>query len=448
MRIDLSDLAETTLAHATRHKVDAADVLIAKSEQVSVDVLNGELEKVHNSDQVTLGLRVIMDSRQACVSSSDFRPDALKEVVERAIAMAREAPRDPTVGLAEPDQLTDSVTPASLEVYDASDAPTLESMEAFGLALERAALAVEGVSRISSASVGCGSYRSILMATNGFVGERINNYRSAGCSAVVGEGLGMQTDYYAQQRVFETDMDSPEFIGRKAGERAARKLGSTKPETMSCPIIYDRRVAGSLIGHLLSAANGTAIARGSSWLMGLMGQQVLPTSLNLVEEPHRSRSLASKYFDAEGIATVRRNIVENGILKTWILDLGTARKLGLKTTGNAKRGFSSGPAPGMTNVALTPGNVSRDELIRKVKKGVLVKSLIGSTINPNTGDYSRGASGFLIEGGKITKPVTEFTIAGNLKTMLMSVVPANDKEEFRSYRIPSLLVENMTVAGV
>ena len=447
MVVKIQDIAEATLTKAIKMGADAADIIVAETEQASVDVLKGDLEMVQRSEKMTLGLRVILGHKQAMISSSDFTPETLDNTVARAITMARVAPDDPSVGLAEVNQLIGEIPPASLEQYDDTPFPSLEEMEQFGVTMEKAALDIEGVSNVSSASMQYGKSKSILMASNGFSGEQYYNYRGAGCSAIAGTDLGMQTDYYYQQRVFADDLDTPEFIGQKAGTRAAQKLNSQKPETMTCPVIYDRRVASSLIGQLLVACNGQSIARGSSWLMDSLDCQILPSSISLVEEPHRVKSLSSRYFDAEGLPTCERAIVDNGILKSWILDLGTARKLGLTSTGNANRSLTSGPSPSITNVSLTRGDNSKEDLIKNIQKGVFINSLIGSTINQNTGDYSRGASGMLIENGELTKPITEFTVAGNLKTILRSIIPANDPREFNSFRVPSVLVDAMTVAG-
>ena len=447
MTNSIREIAESTLDKVLKRGAEEADILIYQSKQASVDVRNSAMEMVQNSTEISLGLRVILDNRKAYISSSDFSPEIMDTTVHKVMDMVKVAPQDPNVGLAEKHQLESNIPNENLQQFDDTPFPIMHEMESFGLEMEKAALSVEGVSNVSSSSMQYGSTQSIIMATNGFVNETQVNYRGAGCSAIAGEGLGMQTDYYYQQRVFASDLETPGFIGNKAGERAAKKLNPIKPNTMECSIIFDQRIASSLISHLLSAINGQAIARGSSWLLEYLGKKVLPSGIDLIEEPHRLKSLASKYFDDEGIPTNRKRIVENGILKTWILDLTTARKLNLNTSGNASRGLTSGPSPSITNVSMTLGERSKEEMIKSIKKGILIDSLIGSTINQNTGDYSRGASGVLIENGELTKPVTEFTVAGNLKSMLASIIPANDPEEFKSLRIPTLLVENMTVAG-
>ncbi|MGI9368981.1 MAG: TldD/PmbA family protein, partial [Ruegeria sp.] len=271
--------------------------------------------------------------------------------------------------------------------------------------------------------------------------------RSVSCVAISGEGTGMERDYDGDSRTFQSDLRSAEEIGRSAGERAVQLVGARKPATGTFPILFDERISSSLIGHLLAASNGAAIARGASWIKDSLGEQVLPEHLSLIEEPHRPRISGSRPFDAEGLPTHRRAIVDNGMLTGWTLDLSSARKLNMAPTGNAARGVSGPPSPSNWNLSLTQGDKSREELMRDMGTGLLVTSMIGSTINPNNGDYSRGASGFWIENGEITHPVNECTIAGNLRDMLMRIIPANDARSYLSRVVPSLLIEGMTLAG-
>jgi PmbA protein len=257
----------------------------------------------------------------------------------------------------------------------------------------------------------------------------------------------MERDYDGDSRVFAADLRSAQEIGQTAGARAAERIGARRPPTGAFPVLFDERVAGTLIGHLLAAANGAAVARGSSWLRGRLGEAVLPDALDLREDPHRPRIAGSRLFDAEGLPTAPRLIVGRGVLRGYTLDLASARKLGMVPTGNAARGVASAPSPATWNVALTQGDRSRAELLREMGTGLLVTSLIGSTINPNTGDYSRGAAGFWIEGGEIAWPVNECTIAGSLPDMLRRIIPANDARAHLSRVVPSLLVEGLTLAG-
>ena len=257
----------------------------------------------------------------------------------------------------------------------------------------------------------------------------------------------MERDWASEGRIFQTDLPSPESIGREAGERTAARSGSRKPPSGAYPVLYDERVAASLIGHLTGAINGTAITRGASWLRDALGKPVLPTGFGLTEDPLRPRIAGTRPFDAEGLTTTRRLWVEDGVLQGWVLDLATARKLGLQSTANAARGPSAPPSPSLSNLALSLGAATRDDLIRDMGTGLLITSLIGSTINPTTGDYSRGASGFWVENGQIAYPVNECTVAGNLRDMLMRMTAANDIRAHHSTQVPSLLVEGLTIAG-
>ena len=257
----------------------------------------------------------------------------------------------------------------------------------------------------------------------------------------------MERDYAGEMRAFQADMPSAYDIGTKAGTRTIERAGARKPPTGNFPVLYDERISSSLIGHLLSAINGASIARGSSWLRDALGEQILPNGIDLLEDPHRPRISGSRPFDGEGLPTKTRKIIDNGALTGWIMDIATANKLDMQSTANAARGTSSPPSPSISNVTLTPGVVSHSELISQMGTGLLVTSMIGSTINPTTGDYSRGASGFWVENGQITYPVNECTIAGNLRDMLSRIIAANDAEPHLSRMIPSLLVEGMTIAG-
>ena len=442
-----AEIAGALLQAAARDGADAADALVSDGGSVEIEVRGGQIEHVERSEGAAAGLRVLVGHRQACVSGSDLRPESLAAMAEEAVAMARAAPEDPNCGLARPDQLAADIRTDGLELVDTSKQPALEDLKEMALEAEQAALAVEGVAKSESAAAGCSAHEVHLAASNGFSGGYRRTGITVSCSAISGSGLGMEVDHCIENRVFNSDMPEPAAIGRLAGERAAARAGPTRPPTGAYPVLFDERVAGSLVGHLLSAINGAAVARGSSWLLDAVGAPVLPDSLDLFEDPLLPRHGASKPFDAEGLPTARRCIVKNGVLRNWILDLSTARKLGLESTANATRGMASAPVPGVTNVRLPDGAATRDALVAQMGTGLIVTSLIGSTINPTTGDYSRGASGFWVSNGELTGPVSEFTIAGNLKRVLRSLIPANDSRPFRRIRSPSLLAEGLTVAG-
>ncbi len=442
-----ADLAQALLAAARAAGAPAADAIVVQGTSVSVDVRGGTLEQAERAEGLDLGLRVLIGRRQACVSSGDGRPETLRAMAERAVAMAREAPEDPHAGLADPAQLAATRDATALDLDDPAPEPVPEALQERALAAEAAALAVLGVSQIDSASASYGRRQVWLAATNGFSGGYARTGHSTSCVAITGSGTAMERDWAAESRIHLGDLPDAPGIGQLAGTRAVARAGARKPPSGAFPVLYDERIASSLIGHLVSAINGTAIARGSSWLRDALGQPVLPAGMSLTENPLRPRIAGSRPFDAEGLATAPRDLVAGGVLQGWVLDLATARKLGLQSTANATRGPSAPPSPGTSNLALTQGGQSPADLMRDMGTGLLVTSLIGATINPNTGDYSRGASGFWVENGEIAYPVNECTIAGNLRDMLMHLTPANDARMYLGTVVPSLLVEGLTLAG-
>lgn len=447
MTQSLSDLSDQILQAARRAGADAADAIAVDGTSLSITVREGALEQAERSEGIDIGLRVFVGQRQACVSSSDTKPETLIQMAARAVAMAKEAPEDPHAGLAEPSQLATNIATEGLELFDPSDEPDPAMLQEDAMRAEAAALRNKGVSQVQSASAGYGRRRIHLAATNGFSAGYARSDRGLSCVAISGTGAGMERDYDYDSRVFQADLRDAEEIGRIAAERAVERAGAKRPKTGAFPVLFDERVASTLIGSLLQATNGMMIARGSSWLRDALGAQVLPKGLSVIEDPHRTRVTGSRLFDAEGLPTAQRAIVDDGVLTGWTLDLATGRKLGMESTANAARGTGSPPQPSLTNVALTQGDRSRDDLIKEMGTGLLVTSMIGSTINPNTGDYSRGAAGFWIENGEITYPVNECTVAGNLRDMLKTIVPANDARMYLSRVVPSLLVEGLTLAG-
>ncbi len=447
MTQDLASLAHALLDAARKAGAEAADTLAVDGRSVAIDVRQGVLEQAERSEAVDLGLRVLIGRKQAIVSASDTRPETMAMMAERAVAMAREAPDDPCAGLADPDQLVTDYDIAALDLMDAAPEPAADTLRDLALEAEAAAKAIDGVSQVQSASGHYGVSRVHMAATNGFSAGYGRTATSVSCVAIAGQGTGMERDYDGDSRTYASDLRSASEIGRIAGERAIAALNARQPKTGTYPVLFDERISSSLIGHLLAAANGASVARGSSWLLGRLGEQVLPEGLSVIEDPFRPRIGGSRPFDAEGLPTARRAIVDKGVLTGWTMDLASARKLGLDSTGNATRGTSSPPSPSNWNIALTQGDRTRAQMIADMGTGLLVTSMIGSTINPNTGDYSRGASGFWVENGEITYPVNECTIAGNLGDMLLRIQPANDARDYLSRVVPSLLIDGMTLAG-
>lgn len=446
MTRSLEKLTDALLLAAKHAGADAADALAVDGIATAIDIRAGKLEQAERSEGVELGLRVLIGKRQACVSVSDTSEATIKAVAERAVAMAREAPEDPYAGLADPSQLAQGWDMAALDLCDLTPEVGAAVLESDARRAEAAAMAVAGITQVEASA--SQSRRQIhVAASNGFSGGYARSSRSVSAVAFTGSGTGMERDWAAEGRTHAADLPSPEEIGALAATRALERVGARKPKTGAYPVLYDERISSGLIGHLLGAINGATIARGSGWLRDALGRQILPSGLSIIEDPHRPRISGSRWFDGEGLPTARRAIVENGVLTGWVLDLATGRKLGMDSTANAARGTSSPPSPGTSNIDLTPGSKSRAELIADMGTGLLVTSMIGSSINPTTGDYSRGASGFWVENGEITYAVNEITIAGNLRDMLMRMTPGNDARPHMSTRVPSLLVEGLTLAG-
>ncbi len=447
MTQSLDTLTAALLDAAKQAGADAADAIGVDGTSLSIDVLHGKLEQAERSEGIEIGLRVLLGQRQACVSASDTRAATISEMAARAVAMAREAPEDPDIGLADASELATTWDLDALELADPSDEPDPATLEEDARRAEAAALSHDGISQVQSASAGYGRRRIHLATSNGFSGGYARTDRAISCVTITGSGTDMERDYCGEVRVFQSDLPDPETVGRIAAERTLARAGARKPKTGAYPVVFDERVSSSLMGHLLVAINGQAIARGSSWLRDAMGEQVLPSTLSLIENPHRPRTSGSRPFDGEGLPTQQRAIVKDGILTGWVLDLASARKLDMRSTGNAARGLSSPPSPSVGNISLTQGVKTRDELLAEMGTGLLVTSMIGSSINANTGDYSRGAAGFWVENGELAYPVNECTIAGNLRDMLRSIEPANDARAHLSRVVPSLLVEGLTLAG-
>jgi PmbA protein len=439
-----AELLDALLKQAKAAGADAADALLVEGTSSSLSCRLGEPEDLERSEGWDLGLRVLIGKRQAVVSSSDLSKQALTELLDRSIAMARAVPEDAYAGLADPEQLATSIP--DLEEYDPAE-PTAEQMIDMARACEDAARAVKGITNSEGAGVSFGKSTVYLAGTNGFNGTRQGSRFSVSVSVVAGEGTKMERDYDYSSAVWLSDLDDPVSVGTKAGENTVKRLNPRKAESAQLPIVYDPRVASSLVGHFTGAINGQSVTRGTTFLASKMAAQVFADGINIIDDPLRKRGLSSKPFDGEGIATQKRNLIEDGRLTTWILDLATARQLGLQTTGHASRDTGGPPSPSSTNVHLAAGTVSRDELIADIKNGFYVTELIGMGVNTITGDYSRGAGGFWIENGEIAYPVNEITIAGNLADMFMHLTPADDLEFKRGTNAPTVRVDGMTIAG-
>jgi PmbA protein len=438
------DLLDSLLAKAKAAGADAADCLLVQSTSIAHTQRLGEVEKLEREEDRDLGLRVLIGKRQAMASTSDILPSGIDELVERAVTMARAVPEDEYCGLADPDQLATEIP--DIDCFDPEE-PAPEVLIERARACEDAARAVPGITNSEGAEAGWDSSSVALAASNGFRGGYAVSRHAVGVSVLGGEGLAMERDYEFVTKTHGADLEDPAEIGRRAGERTVRRLGARKPKTGRVPVVYDPRVSGSMLRHLAGAINGVAIARNTSFLKGRMGEEVFPAGLSVIDDPHRPRGLRSKPFDGEGVANARRAIIDDGRLTTWVLDLRSARQLGLQTTGHAARGTASPPSPAVTNLWLEPGGQAPEALIGEIEQGFYVLEMMGMGVNGVTGDYSRGAAGFWIENGELAYPVSEATIAGNLKEMFRNLTPASDLNFRYGIDCPTLRVDGMTVAG-
>ena len=438
------DLLADLLKRAKAEGADAADALYVEADALAHGQRLGKIEKLERAEARDVGLRIFVGRRQASVSSTELTPAAVAALAERAVAMARAVPEDEFCGLAAPGDIA-KAAPA-IDMFDPAE-PTAEALIGRARAAEDAARAVPGVTNSEGAEASWSATRIWLAASNGFSGQYRRSAHSVSASVLAGEGTGMERDYDWHTAVYGGDLEDPAAVGKRAGERAVRRLRPRKTATAKVPIVFDPRVAGGLVSHLMSAINGAAIARGTSFLKDKMGAQVFAPGIRIVDDPMRPRGLRSKPFDGEGLAARRLDVIEDGRLTTWLLDLRSSRQLGLKSNGRAARGSSGPPSPSSTNVYLDKGKVTREALIGAIDSGLYVTEMIGFGVNMITGDYSRGASGYWIEKGALTYPVSEVTIAGNLAEMFRALTPADDLVFRYGTDAPTLRVDGMTVAG-
>ncbi|MDQ0316726.1 TldD/PmbA family protein [Amorphus orientalis] len=437
----LADCAERLVAAARSAGADAADAVVVHGTALSVDVREGKVEETERSESADLGLRVFVGRRSAVVSANMTEDPGT--LADRAVAMAKVAPEDPFAGLADRDRLGQSEAALDLEDAVFPDADVLTSA---AHRVEAAMLDVAGVTRSGGASASASSGGVVLVTSDGFSGGYRVTRHGRGASAIAGDGTRMERDYWSEGRVHLADMPEDDWIGARAGERAVRRLEPEKITTRKGSVVFEPRIASSLVGHLLGAINAAAVARKTSFLQSKMGEKIFADGVTITDDPFRPRGLASRPFDGEGIAGGPLELVENGVLKSWLLDSASARELGLESNGRARRGVGA-PSPGPTNVTLAAGQMSREELLREIGDGLFVTELIGQGVNLVTGDYSRGAAGFWIEAGEIAYPVSEITIAGNLGDMFLNMIVADDLEENRVVNTPTIAIKGMTIAG-
>ncbi len=442
---DAPSLLNELISTARKAGADAADAMLVDATALSTGCRMGKVETLERSESGDLGLRVFVGKRQAMVSATDRRPSSLKELVERAVAMAKAAPEDEFCGLAAPEDIARSFP--ALDLADTQE-PSAEALIAAVREAEDAALAVKGVTNSEGVETSASAASVFLAASNGFQGSYRRTGFSLSASVIAGQDTAMERDWDFASRVFAADMPRPADIGRKAGERAVRRLNSRKMPTTQAPVVFEARMANGLLHDLAGAISGAAIARGTSFLKDKLGQQIFPAHVTIVDDPFRARGLRSRPFDAEGVLPSVRKIVDRGVLTTWLLDSRSARQLKLKSTGHAARSPGGAPSPSASNLYMEPGVLTPDELIRDIKQGFYVTDLMGMGVNGVTGDYSLAAAGFWIENGTLAFPVNEMTIASNLKDMYLNLTAANDLEFLHGIDTPTLRIESMTVAGV
>jgi PmbA protein len=429
----LSDL----MGWAKAAGADAADAVFDVSESISVAQRMGKREKLESSESSGLRLRAFIGQRQAFVSTTDFAPAALRALAERVVAMARAVPEDPTCGIA-PRELLATKWP-DLDLDDRRR-PSARSLVELAAIAEDAARSVKGVTNSEGAEAAWGRTSMLLVTSNGFSGSYRRGGYSLSCAVLAGEGTGMERDYEWTSAVHFDDLMAAKKVGRNAGKFAVARLNPRKAANARLPVVYDRRVAGGMLGHLSGAINGRAVARGTSFLKDSLGRQVFAKGIRIVDNPHRKRGLGSRPFDGDGLPTRRYAVIDDGVLTTWLLDLASARQLHLKPTGH-------GPGGGTSNFYLEKGKLAPDELIGDIRSGLYITDLIGFGVNAVTGDYSRGASGFWIENGRKAWPVSGITVAGNLKDMFLNLTPANDLQFKSTTNAPTIRIEGMTIAG-
>jgi PmbA protein len=438
-------LLNDVVAAALKAGADAAEAVAAERRALSITVRLGDLEEVEREESRDLGLRVFVGRRQATVSGSDISAEARAKLVERVVAMARLAPEDPYAGLADPDTLVRGPLP-ELDLFDPSE-PTPEDLETRARVAEDAARAAPRVVNSDGASASWSASQWRLVTSGGFSGLHQASGFSISASAIAGDGEGMESGADWRSVRWQSDLPASEQIGAEAGRRAGDRLGARKIDSTTAPVVFENRLAASLLGPLIGAISGPSIARGTSFLKDRLGKPVFAPGVTVYDDPHRRRGLGSTPFDDEGVANQRRNLIDGGVLTTWLLNSPAARQLGLRTTGHASRGLAGPPGVGTANLTLAPGAADKAALMRDAGSGLLVTSMFGPSLNGNTGDWSVGCSGFWFENGELAYPVAEITVAGNLIDIYARLVPGADLEFRGSANAPSLLVDALAIAG-
>ena len=426
--------AEDLLRAAKAAGADLAESSMGVGTSISVQRRLGKVEETERAEARGMSLKVFVGRRHASVSAGSIDPAAFARLAEQAVAMARVVPEDPYDDIPEAPPPLD---PTFLDLDDTEE-PTMDVLIGRAGAAEDAALAVAGITNSEGGSAGWGRSASILVTSRGFAGHYVRSNHSVSATAIAGAGTGMQRDYDYASAVHGEDLEDPAGLGHRAAEQALARLNPARPKTAKLPVVFHPRVAGGIVGHLVSAISGAAIARGTSFLKDSLGQRLFKPGIDIVDDPLRVRGRRSRIFDGEGQRVQMRKLIDDGVLTTWLMDTRSANQLGLKTTGHAG---------GTGNLYLAAGSATPAALMADIAEGLFVTELIGMGVNGITGDYSRGAAGFMIRGGAIAEPVAEFTIAGNLRTMFLELTPANDLVFKQGTDAPTIRIDGMTMAG-
>ena len=447
-KLNDKDVMNILIDTALSNGATAADCVLSRSRGVSLTRRLGKDETIERYEDFDTGLRVFVENKIASVSTNENSEVAIKEVAQRAVEMAKIAPQDNFSFIASQEILQafpidDNI---SVDSYDEVE-PSIDIIRDRATEVEDAALSVKGITNSDGADASWGEGETLLMTSNGFFGSSKKSNHSVSVVVIAEKDGKMERDYDYSSKVFGQDLSNSNQIGLEAAKKTLARIGAIKPVTGKYPVIFDTRVSRSIAGHFASAINGSAIARKTSFLKDMLNKQIANTAINIIDDPFLKRGLGSRLFDAEGLGSRKYTLIEDGVLQQWLLDLSSAKQLNLNPSGNAKRGVSGPPSPGTSNFMISPGDVTPENLIKNISEGFFVTDMIGSSISMITGDYSRGASGFWIKNGELSQPITEATIAGNLKDMFMTLQPANDLDYSHSINSPTLLIEGMTIAG-
>ena len=447
-KLNDKDIMNLLIDTAIANGATSTDCVLSRSRGISITRRLGKDENIQRYEDFDTGLRVFVDNKISSVSTNENSEEALKEVAKKAVEMAKIAPEDEYSLIASKELLKKFPIKENnfIDSYDSVE-PNIDIIRKRASEVEDTALSVKGITNSDGADASWGEGETLLMTSNGFFGSSKKSNHSVSVVVIAEKNGKMERDYDYSSKVYGEDLKDGKNIGREAAKKTLARIGAEKPVTGQYPVIFDPRVSRSIASHFASAINGSSIARKTSFLKDSLNNNIANKAVTLIDDPFLKRGLGSRLFDAEGLGTSKNVLINDGVLENWLLDLSSAKQLGMAPTANAKRGISGPPSPGITNLFLLPGEDTPESLISGVSNGFYVTDMIGSSVSMVTGDYSRGASGFWIKNGKLSIPITEATIAGNLKDMFKTLKPANDLDFSHSINCPTILIEGMTIAG-